>query len=196
MSLIKCADSLFGGMRVDERKLMHSEAVGAVAIYIAAVFLHFAYALSGGSPLGMVFGAVNESVWEHVKIFSAAYTGWALLQLCWLRVPFRRYVAAKCVGLYALMGLMIGFFYAYTALTGRDIPAVDVVSSAVFTIAAQAISYLLTRGDNRLDEYFHPALMLLMLYYLMFFSFTVYPPRVGLFRDPLTGEYGIAAALV
>lgn len=170
-----------------------SEAVGCAVIFAAAVYLHFAYLLSGGSALGMVFGAVNESVWEHVKIFSAAYTGWAMIQLCWIRVPFRRYVAAKCAGLYFLMGFMILFFYTYTYFAGTNILWLDILSSFVTVAAAQFISFMGTTGDNRLGEYFAPALMLLMLYYLMFFSFTVFPPKLGLFRDPVFGGYGIEA---
>jgi hypothetical protein len=37
--------------------------------------------------------------------------------------------------------------------------------------------------------------MLLMLYYVMFFSFTVFPPRSWLFRDPLTGGFGVRGGL-
>ena len=176
---------------MDKRRVAVSEAVGAVAIYSAAVFLHFAFGLSGRSALGMLFGAVNESVWEHVKIFSIAYTGWALIQLCWLKVPFKQYVVAKCAGLYTLMALIIGSFYLYTAFTGRAIFQVDIVTSALFTVFAQWLSFRLITGENRIRDYYMPALMLLGLYYLMFFSFTVSPPRIGLFRDPLSGDYGI-----
>lgn len=174
-----------------ERSLAISEAVGCAVIYAAAVYLHFAYQLSGGSALGMLFGAVNESVWEHVKIYSAAYAGWALIQLCWIKVPFRKYIAAKCAGLYFLMTFMIVFFYTYTAFAGKNIPWVDISSSFLVVIAAQAISFFGCVGDNRLGELFAPALMLIMLYYLMFFSFTVFPPKLGLFRDPINGGYGI-----
>ena len=181
----------YRGLVMNKRAFAISEAVGCFVIYAAAVYLHFAYTLSGGSALGLLFGAVNESVWEHVKIFSAAYAGWAILQLCWIRVPFRKYAVAKCIGLYSLMIGITAFYYAYTAITGTNIPAVDIISSAVAVIAAQLISYLGTTGDNRLEELFHPALMMIMLYYLMFFSFTVFPPRAELFRDPVTGGYGI-----
>lgn len=175
---------------MNKRALATSEAVGCVVIYTVAVGLHFFYPLSG-SPVSILFGAVNESVWEHVKIFSAAYAGYALLELCWLRVPFKRYVAAKCAGLYALMGAMIGFFYLYTGFTGRAIPAVDIISSAVTVVLAQLLSYWLTTRCDRLGDYFAPALMLLLLYYLMFFSFTIFPPKAGLFRDPIGGGYGL-----
>lgn len=177
---------------MDERRFGISEAVGAVAIYAAAVVLHYVYALSGGGTLAAIFGAVNESVWEHVKIFTVSYCGWAILQLLWLRVPFRRYVAAKVCGLYLLAGGMIGFSYLYTAISGRPIPPLDIVSSAVLVAAAQLCSCLLPLRWRGAGEYFSPAVMLLMLYYLMFLSFTVSPPPIGLFRDPLTGGHGIA----
>lgn len=166
-----------------------SEAAGCVAIYLAAVFLHFIYPLSGGSPLAFLFGAVNESVWEHVKIFSAAYTGYALLQLLWIHVPFRRYVVAKCAGLYLLMGGIILSHYTFIAIAGDSLFRFDILSSVVLVILAQLVSYRLTTGHGHIGEFFIPALWLLLLYYLMFFSFTIFPPKTALFRDPLTGGY-------
>ena len=176
---------------MNKRALAVSEAVGCVVIYAAAVFLHFYYPISSGSPLSILYGAVNESVWEHVKIFSAGYTGYALLQLCWVKAPFKRYVVAKCAGLYFLMLVMIGFFYLYTFIVGRNIPIIDITSSAVFVVLAQAISFRMITSESKIEEYFAPALMLLMLYYLMFFSFTIFPPKLGLFRDPISGGYGL-----
>lgn len=176
---------------MEKRRIAVSEAVGIVVIYSAAVFLHFVYPLSGGSALSILFGAVNESVWEHTKIFSAAYIGWSLLQLCWLRVHFKQYVTAKCIGLYTLMGLIIGVHYLYTAFTGHNVVWVDILSSLLAVVAVQVLTFCLETGDNRLKDYFAPALMLVMLYYLMFFSFTIFPPRAALFRDPVGGGYGI-----
>lgn len=178
---------------MNKRTAAVSEAVGCVAIYAAAAYLHFAYELSGGSALGILFGAVNESVWEHVKIFSAAYVGYALLQLAWLRAPFRQYVVAKCIGLYLLMGGMIVVYYAYTYFAGGSILWVDLLYSFLLVIAVQLLTYLLETGDNHLAEYFSPALMLIMLYYLMFFSFTIFPPKTELFRDPVSGGFGLIA---
>ena len=168
-----------------------SEAVGVPVIYGAAVLLHFIYPLTNGSTLAVIFGAVNESVWEHVKIFSAAYCGYALLQLLWIRVPFRRYLVGKCCGLYVLSAGIIGFYYLYTSFTGEPILWVDVTSAAVMVVLAQLCSWALTVSSRRTEDLFVPALLMLLLYYLMFFSFTVFPPRTGLFRDPVTGGYGL-----
>jgi len=170
---------------MDKKALALSEAAGCAAIAAAACCLHAVYPRYGGA-LGILFGAVNESVWEHAKIFSAAYIGWSLLQYGWVKLPFRRYAVAKCLGLYLLMGLVIGIaaFFAEACLP----------LSAAAVIAVQALTYALERSDNRLGDYFAPAVMLLLLYYLMFFSFTIFPPRLGMFHDPRQGGYGVPAA--
>lgn len=172
-----------------------SEACGWALICLAAVYLRFAYDLSGGSALGILFGAVNESVWEHVKIYSIAYMGWGVLQLLWLKTPFRPYVAAKCAGLYLLMGGTAAFSYINTALIGSQNLWTGSLTAFTVVAAAQAVSLKLSTDWKRAAEYFAPALMLLMLYYVMFFSFTVFPPRLGLFRDPLTGGFGVRGGL-
>lgn len=172
-----------------------SETCGWAVICLGAVYLRFAYELSGGSALGILFGAVNESVWEHVKIYSIAYMGWGVLQLLWLRTPFRPYVAAKCVGLYLLMGGTAAFSYINTALIGSQSLWTESLTAFAVVAAAQAVSLKLSTAWNKASEYFAPALMLLMLYYVMFFSFTVFPPRLGPFRDPYTGGFGVHGAL-
>lgn len=180
----------FGGVIMKNKCFVISEAAGCAVIFPAAVFLHFIIQWFGPGALTILFGAVNESVWEHVKIFSASYIAYALLELLWIRVGFRRYVVAKCVGLYALMGGLIAFHYGYRTFTGRAYVWADIAGSAVIVILAQVISCGLTLSRLDLREYFAPAVCLLMLYYLMFFSFTIYPPKAELFRDPLSGGFG------
>lgn len=176
---------------MNKRTYAISEAVGCIVIFLLAVFLHFAYELTDHSTLAILFGSVNESVWEHVKIISAGYMGYALFELLWIKVPFHRYVVAKCLGLYLLMGGVIGVYYGYTLFTGHNILWVDIVSSFLLVVSVQFISYRLTVSRLPVEEYFAPSLMLLMLYYLMFFSFTIFPPRAELFRDPESGGFGI-----
>ena len=167
-----------------------SEAVGCIVLFAAAAALHFVFGRFGPGALTILFGAVNESVWEHVKIFSGAYIGYALLELLWLPVEFRRYVVAKCAALYALMGGIILFHCGYTAIAGRAVTWVDIAGAAVIVALAQLLSYRLFISRLPLRDYFAPAVCLLMLFYLMFFSFTIYPPKTELFRDPLSGGFG------
>ncbi len=167
-----------------KKSLALSEAAGCAVIAAAAFWLNTAYERYGGA-LGILFGAVNESAWEHAKIFSAAYIGWSLLQYSWIKLPFRRYAAIKCIGLYLLTGLVLGVCCVF--------PETCMRLSAAAVVAVQALTYFLETADIRPEEYFAPAVMLLLLYYLMFFSFTIFPPKAEIFRDP-SGGWGVLSA--
>lgn len=176
---------------MNERKFKTLEIVGVVVIYLIATFLHFVYDLSGGSTLSILFGAVNESVWEHIKIFAVGYVVWTLIEILWVKPPFKKFVTAKTVSLYFLSISIIVFFYTYNLFTEEPILIVDLLSSFVFVALSQYISFRLTVSDNEIEDYFSVAVLLLMTYFVMFFSFTVFPPKADLFKDPVTGMYGI-----
>lgn len=176
---------------MNERKFKTLEIVGVVVIYLIATFLHFVYDLSGGSTLSILFGAVNESVWEHIKIFAVGYVVWTLIEILWVKPPFKKFVTAKTVSLYFLSISIIVFFYTYNLFTEEPILIVDLLSSFVFVALSQYISFRLTVSDNEIEDYFAVAVLLLMTYFVMFFSFTVFPPKADLFKDPVTGMYGI-----
>ena len=167
------------------------EIIGIFVIYLCAVFLHFVFDLTNGSVLSILFGAVNESVWEHVKIFAVGYVLWAIFEILLLKPPFKKFVVAKTFSLYFLSLSIIVFFYTYTFFTKQAYLIADIIASVVFVILSQYISYRLTVSENNIKDYFCVACMLLMTYFLMFFSFTMFPPKNDLFRDPVTNMYGI-----
>ncbi|MBQ7134573.1 MAG: hypothetical protein IJO20_08805 [Ruminococcus sp.] len=173
------------------KKFMLLEIVGVPIIYLLATFLHFVYDLTGGSTLSILFGSVNESVWEHIKIFAVGFMVWTIVEFLFAKPPFKKFVTVKVFMLYFLSLLIPVFFYTYNLFTVEPVLWLDLLSSFVFVTLTQYISYRLITNDNKISDYFPLALMLLMLYYLMFFSFTVFPPKIELFRDYETGMFGI-----
>lgn len=181
---------------MNEKRFFTLSLLGSVFIYALASLLHFIYDLSGGSALSVLFGAVNESVWEHVKIFSFAFITWSFIELLVIKPPFKKYVTAKVLSLYFLTLAIIVFFYTYTTIFKKPILLVDLISSAVFVVLSQYISYLLTVRDNDIQRYFCVALFLLSLALIMLFSFTIFPPKIELFKDPVTNRYGLDSTKV
>ena len=176
---------------MSDKKLKIAEIIGIPVIYLIAVVLHFVYDFTDGSVLSILFGAVNESVWEHIKIFAVGYISWAIVELMWLKPSFKKFVVAKTISLYFLCLAIIVFFYTYNLFTPQPVLWLDITSSFVFVVLSQFISYKLITSEKKIYEYFYIAVALLMMFFVMFFSFTVYPPRIDLFKDPLTGNYGI-----
>lgn len=167
-----------------------TEIAGCGVIGVAAILLRYLFRWFGPGALTIVFGSVNGSVWEEIKVFSGAYIGYGLFELLWIRVGFRRYVAAKCAGLYGLMGGIIAFHYIAVWLFPTAAQKAEPIAAIIIVGIAQLLASKLVLSDLTPEDYFAPAVFLLMLYYLMFFSFTIYPPKAELFRDPASGGFG------
>ncbi|MEE0264599.1 MAG: DUF6512 family protein [Acutalibacteraceae bacterium] len=164
---------------------------GVFFVFISGTLLHFFYQWSNGSALAVLFGAVNESVWEHIKIFAVPYVVWSIMELAFSIPYFRQFVVAKVFGLYLLTALIISFFYLYTTILGTHILIVDIISVFIWIAAAHFFSYRVTTSEKDLRYLFPLCLGLLFLFMVMFFCFTAAPPHIELFKDPITGMYGI-----
>ena len=167
------------------------ELIGMVFIIFLGSALHFTFALSGNQPIVGAFSAVNESVWEHLKL-----AFWPSLLLTVIEYPLLRKAAnnfftAKAIGVYLIVAIIPLVFYSYTALSGESIFAIDISSFVVAVIIGQLLSYkLLTyrqlpRNINKI------AVAVIILLALAFIVFTYYPPQLQIFKDSVTGKYGI-----
>jgi len=164
---------------------------GAVLSFGLAVLLHFLYDWSGGLRFAAIFSSVNESVWEHIKILLWPYLLWSFAVYYILKPDMRRLIVARTVGAYAVAILTICFFYIYTGVLGKNVAVVDIVSAAVWLLAGEIISLRVLNARWPIREYYIIAVAALMLLVVMLLCFTVSPPRLGLFADPVTGLYGL-----
>ncbi len=176
---------------MDQKKLAALEAWGAVFTFVMASMLHFSYQLSGGAVWAILFGSVNESVWEHVKIMAMPYLVWAVLEVGILQPPVKKMVVAKAAGMYGMSLALIGFYYLYSGIVGRSILAVDIISAMLWAALGHVISHKLIRLKFKESSWFSAASFLLALFAAMYLTFSVNPPRWNLFCDPTTGLYGL-----
>ena len=165
-----------------KNKLLFSEIFGFFAVIIGAVFLWNVYELSGKATPAVIFGAVNDSVWEKAKCLSICYALYAIVQIFCVKPPFKRFVVAKGIGLSVLLIIFIVLDYCLES----DLPVlvVTVFSGLVF-------SYFLNCSSLNLRAIFAPMCFLLLLIFMMTFTFTAFAPKLGIFQDPYTGYYGI-----
>ena len=158
------------------------EAAGAAFIGTAAPVTTALYAFFDGELIGILFGAVNGSVWERCKTLLLAYLIWAILEALTLKLEVRRFTVAKAAALYALGAIYI---MLCTAHVERH------VAAAVAVIAALGLSFLLYGSSLPLRRFFAPALIMLFLFIALYFSLTPFAPENEIFRDPETGLFGI-----
>ena len=139
------------GFFMNERKFKTLETVGVFVVYLLASLLHFVYDLSNGSTLSILFGSVNESVWEHIKIFAVGFVVWSLIEILWIKPPFKKFVTAKTISLYFLSLSIILFFYSYNLQIStrvrcslfafsKDVRSASAVSKLVRTVTPVSIA--------------------------------------------------------
>ncbi|MBQ5841227.1 MAG: hypothetical protein IIW40_04655 [Clostridia bacterium] len=157
---------------------------------LAGTLLHFLYEWTGESVLIAPFSGVNESTWEHMKLLYFPLLLFALVQSRFFK-EYRGFWCVKLIGFLTGLALIPALFYTYNGAVGKS---PDWLNITFFFVAA-AVAFL-TEGvlfkSNRL-RCRRPwlAFAAVCLLGVLFILFTFAPPPLPLFRDPLTGTYGI-----
>ncbi len=173
-----------------KKLFLRLEVAGPVIVFIIASLLHFIYGLNP-NLLTSLFGAVNESVWEHIKIFSIAYLFYSFIELLTAKPLFKRFVAAKTAGV-IIQGIFIPLaYYAYTLIVKKPLFIVDLLIGFLAAVVGFLVSYKLYNSGREIEKYFLTSLMLLFLILMSLLCFTYFPPEAELFRDVVTSEYGV-----
>ena len=136
------------------------------------------------------FSGVNESTWEHMKLLFWPMLLFAALQSFFFR-DHKNFWCIKLRGILLGLTLIPVLFYTYNGAIGKS---PDWLNIAIFFISA-ALAYLFE------TKLFHApkircvpkkwALGILLVIAFLFVLFTFRTPELGIFRDPLTGWYGI-----
>jgi len=167
------------------------EVGGIVFTVVLGALLHFAFEWCGRSIAVAPIAAVNESVWEHLKLGFWPALVYAVLEYGRFGKCAENFGVAKTVGIYVIPVAIVVLFYSYTSILGHGVLAADIGIFIAAVIVGQLGSYRLLISppmSRRLNRFAPIALGVLVV---LFIVFTFYPPQLALFRDPASGGYGI-----
>ena len=151
------------------------------------ILLHFTYNFSNNNFLVGSFSAVNESTWEHLKLLFFPLLIFSLLSFKFIKKKYSNYLCIKFKSI--LLGLMfiITFFYTYTGIIGENITLIDILSFFIAVFISHYYSY--KNINNKCQKNLIYIIVSLLL--ISFILFTYNPPKINLFKDPVTNTYGI-----
>ena len=166
------------------------QTAGFLFTAVFGTFLHFLFDLSGGSIPAALVSAVNESIWEHMKLIYVPMMLFGVVEYFSFGKTIPNFWCIKLTGLLAALVLIPVIYYSYTGIGGVN---ADWFNITIFFLAAGAAFYLETRLFQRdracpLPGWFCLGAMLLIGG--LFLLFTFRPPHIPLFRDPISGSYG------
>ena len=158
---------------------------------LSGTLLHFLYDWTGQFPLAGIVSAVNESVWEHMKLLYFPMLLAALAQRPFLAPQRSNFWCVKLLGILTGLALIPALYYTYTGALGVHLTWVDI---SIFYIAAAAADLLETHlllPERRRHCPSVLAAVLIAVIAFAFLFFTFFPPELPLFQDPVTLTYGI-----
>ena len=166
------------------------ELIGFAVVSLGGTLLHFLYEWLDGAIWVAPFSGVNESTFEHMKLMFWPMLAFAIVQSFFFKGR-EDFWCIKLKGTLIGLSLVPLIFYTYNGVIGKS---ADWVNIAIFFISA-AVAYLYETSrfnlENTACKRPQIAFFLFLLLAVLFVIFTFATPGLALFRDPLTGDYGI-----
>lgn len=162
------------------------------SVIFAIVFgtiLHFLFEWLNGNTFIATFSAVNESTWEHMKIAFFPMLITLIIGLFIYKKSYSNFLCAKTIGILVALIFIPVFFYTYTGIIGRNFAVIDISSFVLAISFGEFITYRLIKNKFNCNN--EISFIILIGLILMFIVFTFKPLYINLFKDPLTGLYGI-----
>ncbi|WP_375698436.1 DUF6512 family protein [Pseudophaeobacter sp. TrK17] len=177
---------------LEAKRIFWLEFIGAICMILLGSAMHFACSWCGEwKPLALL-AAVNESIWEHLKL--AFWPG--LLWACIMPLPSHlgrwEVVSAKGFSLAITATLIVAIFTSYTAILGRNLLALDIGTFVLAICVGQLVLFLLlVNRTSLLRPLFVVGLAALLVQLAAYSLFTFFPPDHWLFIEARTGLSGI-----
>ena len=163
---------------------------GFIFTAVAGVILHFLFGWTNENALVAPFSAVNESIWEHMKLLFFPMLVFAFIESRYISKDYKNFWCAKLIGIVLGIVLIPVLYYVINGVFG---PTPDWVNIAIFFVTVVISYYAETRilRDNLVDcKSSSKALAILVLIGVVFMVLTFLTPQIPLFEDPITKTYG------
>lgn len=213
----KTDNKLFSRILFD-KPLFIENLIKFIFIGSIGVLLHFLYDMINndieniGTILISIFSSINESIWEHMKIFFMSIVIMSVIEIIVKKIIKER-LKHKGIYLYDInyynrfvstfisVALIPILYYSYTGIFGEKN---DIVNIGIYYIATLVFCILEYRYFNRISNNINKnninintksykeyiGIVMLVFIFLLFIVWTFEPPQIPLFQDPITLTYG------
>ena len=152
---------------------------------ILGTILHFTYEWFNYNVIVGLFSTINESVWEHLKLLFYPMFFISIIGYFKIGRKLCNYWYAQMYGIVFALIFVVVFFYTYTGIIGRSFFLLDIAS---FIIGIIVYKMLKQKEMCKLEAL---SIITSIIILLCFLIFTIYPPILPLFEDPIYGTFGI-----
>ena len=175
----------------DHKTLRRWCIIGVFVVMGLATLWHFIYEWL---PCGFMaaISPVNESPWEHVKLFFVPPLIWYTIIYFAAGHSYLNFVFAAAVSLLLMPALMLALYGIYSQFVEKTLP-LDFANALVTITLGMAVTCKLAVSKRRMSgPVFSTLAVVIVAGLIILYGLLTYdPPRIPLFLDKQTGEYGI-----
>ncbi len=159
--------------------------LGIIFTIAVGSLLHFIYEWSGNNPIVGIFGAVNESIWEHLKMIFWSVLLFSIVEFVFIGKHYKNYIIGRAVTIYIGLLTVIILYYTYTGVIGQHYMAVDISIFVLSVILGYYVGHRIIDSKNRVNALINilGAIGILLLI-TAFVIYTGNPPQLPLFLEP------------
>lgn len=159
--------------------------INIIIVSIVGTLLHFVYEWSGNNSLVGIFGAVNESTWEHLKLLFWPVSILTFIEFFIWRKENPGFLMSRFCAMLIGMFFIVTAFYTFTGIVGKPVDAFNISLYFVAVILTFFLSRLFEKNKifakQRTNLY---AIIGFIVVAILFIVFTKNPPSIGLFKKP------------
>ncbi len=165
--------------------------IDIILICIVGTIFHFAYEFSGGNILVALFSAVNESIWEHIKIAVMATYVVSFLKMAIKEKRDENLWTSLFFKVISIIIIIPIFFYSYKAILGVENLFFDLLILYLSIIISQIIeSYIkncivVSARIEDIYKYINIAIIIIFIF------FTFWTPKLDIFENYTIKKYEI-----
>ena len=119
-----------------KKAIPYWQMVGFIFTAVAGTLLHFLFDWTGGNAVAALFSAVNESIWEHMKLLYYPMLIFAFVEYSLWGKGISQFWCVKLTGMLAGLALIPILYYTYTGILGMS---ADWFNITIFFFAAAVI---------------------------------------------------------
>ena len=166
------------------------QVAGIIFTIALGVLLHFLFDMTNQNVIAALVSAVNESIWEHMKLLFYPMFLFAIIESKFFEQEYEQFWCVKLKGI--LLGLLLipVFYYTYTGGLGVSADWVNIANYVVTTIIVFLFETKLFQKEKLCILRQEIAFIVLCMIALEFTIVTFATPNILIFKDPITGTYG------
>lgn len=166
--------------------------IGFIFTVIIGSLLHFTYKFFDENIIIGYFSPVNESTWEHLKLLVTPVIIFSLFEYFMYGKDLDNFIIVKALSILLGIFTIIVSFYTYTGILGNNYLLLDIATFILGVFVTYYFSYKMLQTKFLYKEnsnYIGIFIIFLIVFFMMYF--TINPPKINLFLDPITNTYGI-----